>query len=598
MLINIALFLAAAVVFVPLFKRIGLGAILGYLAAGVLLGPSGLSLISDVDQILHVSELGVILLLFIIGLELQPSRLWTLRRRVFGAGSLQLVLTGSLLMLMAVLWGRQSWQAALVVGFGLAMSSTAFVLQLLGERNELSSHHGRVSFAILLFQDLSVVPLLALLPLLAGHNAPHQDLAGWMVALRAVVAVVVVILGGRYLLRPILRLLATTRVSEVFTAAALLVVIGTAMAMDAVGLPMSLGAFLAGVLLADSEYRHELQADIEPFKGLLLGLFFIAVGMNADVSQLLVRPWLILALVVVLMTVKAAVLWLVGLSQGLDRSSRTALAAGMAQGGEFAFVLFSAAATEGLLSSRLQAELIVVVTLSMMLTPPLYALQARFSRTRAALPYDEIDVKPSEVLIAGFGPFGQVIGRIIRLMQISYTILDKNADHVAFVRQFGTPVFYSDASRIEVLRAAHAGEARLFVIAIADEHESLRVAEVVRRHFPSLPVVAAARTRGHAIRLMDLGVHKVVRRSLFSSLEAARSVLAEFGYSEPQARSIVERFRQHDQETLLKQQATARDDNARVRIAQDRLKELEQLFAEDQADQRRVLTEAGNKTEA
>jgi len=582
MLLDIALFLAAAVLFVPLFKRLGLGAVLGYLAAGVSIGPWGLGLISDVESILHFSEFGVVLLLFVIGLELQPTRLWRLRAAVFGSGGLQVLLTTLALAGIGVLAGLTP-TAALIAGFGLAMSSTAFVLQMLAERGELTTRHGRGAFAILLFQDLSIIPFLALVPVLAAREGMQASAGGSTaggVAL-ALGAVVLTVLGGRYALRPLLRALAKIQVAEIFTAAALLVVIATALAMEAVGLSMSLGAFLAGVLLADSEYRHELQADIEPFKGLLLGLFFIAVGMSANVGLFGERPVQVVAIVVGLIAVKAAVLYGVGRAGGLPSDSSRSLAFALAQGGEFAFVLFGVAAASKLIDSGLQDLLVLSVTLSMMLSPILYLLHSRLRPELAPPPFDEIDIEATPVVIAGFGPFGQIIGRILRTRRIRYSVLDKNADNVAFLRRLGIPVFYSDASRFEVLRAAHAGDAKLLVVAIANSVESMRVVETARRHFPNLPIVAVARTRQHAMDLIDLGVRSVIRRSYFSSLEATRQVLKLLGESEAQAEHTISTFRRHDEKTLLRQLAGARDEQSLLQAAREAARELEELFDAD-----------------
>ena len=582
MLLDIALFLAAAVLFVPLFKRLGLGAVLGYLAAGVCIGPWGLGLISDVESILHFSEFGVVLLLFVIGLELQPTRLWRLRSAVFGSGGLQVVLTTLALAGIAIAAGLTP-VAALVAGFGLAMSSTAFVLQMLAERGELTTRHGRAAFAVLLFQDLSIIPFLALVPVLALGNGVHASSGASTVASVAMAlgAVVLTVLGGRYALRPLLRVLARIQLNEIFTAAALLVVIATALAMDAVGLSMSLGAFLAGVLLADSEYRHELQADIEPFKGLLLGLFFIAVGMSANLGLFVERPLQVLAVVAALIAVKAVVLYVVGRIGGLPGDSSRSLALALAQGGEFAFVLFGVAANAQLIDRGLQDLLVLSVTLSMMLSPILYLLHARLRPELAPPPFDEIDIEAAPVVIAGFGPFGQIIGRILRVRRIRYSVLDKNADNVAFLRRLGIPVFYSDAARFEVLRAAHAGEARLLVVAIADRDESLRVVQMARHHFPDLPIMACARTRQHALELLDLGVRSVIRRSYFSSLEATRKVLMMLGETEAQAEHTISTFRRHDEKTLLRQHAGARDEQTLLQAAREAARELEELFNAD-----------------
>jgi monovalent cation:proton antiporter-2 (CPA2) family protein len=580
MLATTTLFLAAAVLFVPLFKRLGLGAVLGYLAAGLVIGPGGLGLIGDVDSILHISEFGVVLLLFVIGLELQPSRLWHLRSPVFGTGGLQ-VLLSTLALGGVALALDQTPVVALVVGFGLAMSSTALVLQMLGERKELTDKHGRAAFAVLLFQDLSVIPFLALVPLMAVQ--PGREGGGdWMPALFAIGAIVGVIALGRYALRPVLRLIAAVDMPEVFTAAALLLVAGTALLMEGVGLSLSLGAFLAGVLLADSEYRHELQADIEPFKGLLLGLFFMAVGMGADVHLVLSQPLLVFGLVIVLLAIKGGVLFGVGRFTGLDNMAARRLAFAASQGGEFAFVLFGVAATAGILAPDVQGLLVVTVTLSMILTPPLYALQSRWGQESEARPFDEIVVPETPVVIAGFGPFGQIIGRVLRLRGIPYTVLERDWQQVDFLRQFGSPVFYSDATRLEVLRAAHVGQAQLFIISVAEpEDASLRIAETVRKHFPNVRVFAVARTRQHAMHLMDLGVHKVVRRAYFSSLHMTRDVLIELGDAAEKADDILTRFQRFDQDTLLRQQAIHRDPERMRQSAKEASKELEQLFEDD-----------------
>lgn len=580
MLIDIALFLLAAVVAVPLFKRLGLGAVLGYLAAGLVIGPSGLGLISDVESILHFSEFGVVLLLFIIGLELQPSRLWAFRGMVFGLGGAQVLISAGTLGGVALALG-QSLPVAIVAGFGLAMSSTAFVLQLLGERKELNTRHGRAAFAVLLLQDMAVIPLLVLLPMLGGKGEALAGVDFWAAGGKVALALILVLLAGRYLLRPLLRAIAASELPEVFTATALLVVLATAMAMEAVGLSMSLGAFLAGVMLADSEFRHELQADIEPFKGLLLGLFFIAVGMSAELSTLYRAPIMVLALVCALVGIKTAVLFGIGRVSGLGKRAAASLGVALSQGGEFGFVLFGVAAAAGVLSAQQQSLLIVVVTLSMLTTPLLYRFVSQMGRKAAPPSFDEIDARETDVVIAGFGPFGQVIARILRVKKISFTILDRDSLHVSFVRQFGNAVFYSDAGRLEVLRAAKADRARAFVVAIADPNESLRVVEVVRRHFPRLPVIACARTRQHALQLMNLGVKQVIRRSYFSSLEASRSLLDLLGIPEDEVDQVLRLFREHDQRALLRQQAVSGDEKQVIQSAVQSARELEQLFEDD-----------------
>ena len=583
MLQEAALFLAAAVLFVPLFKWAKMGAVLGYLAAGLAIGPSGLGLAEDAEAVLHIFEFGVIWLLFVIGLELQPARLWRLRREVFGFGGAQVLLT-TLLFAVAAHAFSLDWTTAVVVAFALSMSSTALALQLLGERHELTAHHGRAGFAVLLFQDLAVIPFLALVPLLSPQAGGES--ADWRMALAALAAIAAVVIIGRYLLRPLLRALASTAVPEVFTAAALLLVISVSLLMQAVGLTASLGAFLAGVLLADSEYRHELQADLEPFKGLLLGLFFIAVGMGAKLGLLLLQPLLILGIAASILIVKTAALYAIARASGQQRGSALRLGVALSQGGEFAFVLFGVVGAAGLLQPELREVLTVAVTLSMIATAPLYAMLSNWLREREEAippPFDEIDVAQTPVVIAGFGPFGQIIGRILRLKKIPFSVLDKNAGHVDFVRGFGNAVFYSDATRAEVLRAAHAAHAKLFIVAIAEEEENLKVAAAVRKHAPGVRVMAVARTRQHAIQLMALGLNSedLIRRSYFSSLEMTRRVLMALDFSALAAANAVSLFREKDEDFLLRQQASLPDATALRASLEKYTEELEQLFQAD-----------------
>lgn len=587
MLADIALFLAAAVLFVPLFRRLGLGAVLGYLAAGVVIGPSGIGAIAEPARVLDFAEYGVILLLFIIGLELQPSRLWAMRSSVFGVGAAQVFVTTAALAASGIALGLDR-RTALVAGFGLAMSSTALALQMLGERRELTTRHGRAAFSILLFQDLSVIPILALVPLLAAGNA-HLGSGSWLNVAKTFAMFLVVVLAGRYAIRPIMKRVAAADTPELFTAAGLLIVIGTSLAMSAVGLSMSLGAFLAGVLLSESEFRHELHADIEPFKGLLLGLFFIAVGMSADLRLLITQPLLIVALVLLLITIKALVLWALGRLAGFSNDSAGALSTALLQGGEFAFVLFSVAVANGVMRPELSAMLVLVVTISMMMTPPLFSLQTRLRRRHDARPYDTIEVDEHEVLIAGFGPFGQIVARILRVKRIPFTVLDKDFEHVDFVRQFGNKIFYGDASRLDLLRAAQADKARVFVLAIPDIEASIRTAETVRRHFPKVRIFAAAVNRQHALRLMALGINPndVIRRSYFSSLEMSRRVLGGLGDSEEAANRAIEMFRRHDAQVLKRQYEVPSGDLQQMRqTTQDAARELEELFAADRVDDR------------
>ena len=539
-----------------------------------------------VESTLHFAELGVILLLFIIGLELQPSRLWALRRAVFGLGAVQVLASGALIGLIAYAFGLGP-AAALLVGLTLALSSTAFALQTLAEKGQLTARHGRSAFAILLFQDLAVVPLLALVPFL-GDAGPEQSATSPWVATAQVVGVVVgTVVVGRFLLAHAFRIVARTRIREIFTALALLTVIGTALLMDAVGLSMALGAFLAGVLLADSEFRHALEADIEPFKGLLLGLFFMAVGMAVNLGLLVEEPLLIVGLALGLTGLKFALLLALGLAtrQGLPTSLR--LAASIAQGGEFAFVIFGQAVMAGVLEPGLVERLIVVVTLSMAITPLAFLLTERAlarRRTGEAREFDSLPDDTAPVIIAGFGRFGQIVGRILRAKRIPFTALDASSEHVDFVRRYGNRIYYGDASRLELLEAAGAGRASLLVLAIDDVEASLRTARTVREHFPKLRVYARARNRKHAYQLMDLGITTIRRETFGSSLEMADLVLQALGLPAKQSRRIVQTFREHDVKRLMESHASHGDEERMRYLARQFASELEEIFADDEAE--------------
>ncbi|MFN7131790.1 MAG: monovalent cation:proton antiporter-2 (CPA2) family protein, partial [Myxococcales bacterium] len=507
------LFLGATVVAVPLSRRLGLGAVLGYLAAGLVIGPSGLGLVRDVDNVLHFSEFGVVLFLFVIGLELRPERLWEMRKAVFGLGGAQVGLTGAVLALLGLAAGLKPAEA-LVTGVGLSLSSTAFALQLLAEKNELATEHGQSSFGILLFQDLAVIPLLALLPVLGHRQGAEVPVPLWLALGKVLLVLVLVVVGGRYVLRFVFRFVAATHSQEVFTATALLIVLGTALLVDAVGLSMPLGAFLAGVLLADSEYRHELEADIEPFKGLLLGLFFLAVGMSVKLGLLAQRPLLVVALVLGLVAVKALVLFLIGRRAFGSTEPALSMAVAISQGGEFAFVLFGLAAGFGIMDRATGDLLVLVVGLSMAVTPVLFTVYERAVRPRLTKKESRaFDVAPDgepPVIIAGFGRVGQVVGRVLRAKGIPFTAMDASAEHIDFIKKFGNKVFYGDASRLDLLRAARADKAKLFVLAIDDVEASLRTAEAVQRHFPHLTIFARARNRQHAYRLLDMGITRIM----------------------------------------------------------------------------------------
>jgi len=576
---QIALFLAATVIVVPLFRWLKLGAVLGYLAAGVVIGPSVLSLVDDVEAILHFAEFGVVLLLFVIGLELKPARLWVMRRPVFGTGGAQVLLTTIALGIAASALGQPAVQS-LVIGFALSLSSTALILQVLAERNELKDQHGRSAFGILLFQDIAVMPALALLPLAAGGGAFDWGDMGLGLAVLLGVS-----FGGRYLLRPLLRIVAQTRVHEAFTAAALLVVVGTALVFDAAGLSMALGAFIAGVLLADSEYRHELEADIGPFKGLLLGLFFIAVGMSANIGLLAEQPLEVLGLFAGFLALKGLVMWIVARLAGLRGASARRLAVTMAGGGEFAFVLFALTARDSFLDPAVADLLVIVVTLTMIATPLLIslhsALEARLGDAPLPPAYDDLRDEEPRVIIAGFGRFGQIVARVLRARQIRFTALEASQTQADFVRRFGNKLYYGDASRLDILRAAGAGPADLLVLAIDDVEASVRTAELARKHFPALRILARARNRQHAFRLMDLGVEQVFRETLGSSLEMAEQALVTLGATREAAARDVRRFREHDEATLVAQAAVKDDEEKVMATAKESAAQLERLFESD-----------------
>jgi len=575
-------FLIATVIVVPLFKKLGMGAVLGYLTAGVLIGPWLFGFITDVDNILHFSEFGVVLLLFVIGLELRPSRLWELRRPIFGLGGAQVAVTGLALSAAGIALGLPAI-TALVVGLVLSLSSTAFALQILAEKKQLTTHHGRASFAILLFQDLAVIPLLALIPLLGASGA--GQVWSLLAAFKAVAIVAVVVVGGRWLLRPFLHLAASAAIHEVFIAAALLVVVGTALLMQLAGLSMALGVFLAGVLLANSEYRHELEADIEPFKGLLLGLFFIAVGMSVNLGLVAHRPLTILGLVAGLVTIKSLLLYGLGRAMKQSHGSAVNLALFISQGGEFAFVLFSTAVGVQILDKALADLLIVVVTVSMAVTPLLVTVNEKFLKiglvTDKPKEFDKIETREHRVIIAGFGRFGQTIARTLRMKKIPFTALDTSFEQVDFVRKFGNEIYYGDASRLDLLRAARADQAEVFVLAIDDIEASVKTAEMVRKHYPHLKIYARARNRVHAYRLMDIGVDRLIRETLLSSLELARDVLVELGYSAIEAELAVRLFRQHDEALLSRQHKIHHDEAKLIAAARQGAEELERLFEQD-----------------
>ncbi len=581
-------FLLAAVLVVPLAKRFKLGAVLGFLIAGVVIGPSALGLIHDTERVARISEFGVVLMLFVIGLELSPARLWVMRRKVFGTGLAQVLACGLAIGAIAAAGFGLSTHAAIIVGGALALSSTAFGLQILAERKEAGSAYGRQAFAILLFQDLAAIPLIAAVPLLGHATAQSASLPGLDGVVRVVGVIVLVIVGGRYLLRPLFRTVARARIPEVSTATALLVVMGVAWLMELSGISVTLGAFLAGVLLADSEYRHELESNIEPFKGLLLGLFFVSVGMSVDLSLLLQRPTLVLGLVAGLLLVKGVLLWPLGRVVGrLDGSDALRLAVLMAGGGEFAFVLLDLAHQQGLLGMAERNVLVLAISVSMALTPLLVLGAAKALDIRPKQParaFDTIEDEAPRVIIAGFGRVGQIVGRVLKAQNIPFVALEASVEQVDNVRRFTSTrlsLYFGDPARPEMLRAAQAEKAEVFVLATDDPQANVRTARLVKRQYPHLKVIARARNRQHVFRLMDLGIEEPVRETYHSSLKMTRQVLELLGMDKDKAVDRVERFRRHDEQLLRQQYLVYDDEKALRQTSREALVDLEQLFAED-----------------
>ena len=584
-------FLFAAVLTVPLAKRLQLGAVLGYLLAGVIIGPSVLGLIGNPQSVAQFSELGVVLLLFIIGLELSPKRLWVMRKAVFGVGLAQVLLTGMVIGAVALWLFGQSWNSAIVLGLGLALSSTAFGLQSLAERKELNQPHGRLAFAILLFQDIAAIPLIAMVPLLAGSDHPTNEAQGLQHVLQILGSIAVVIIGGRYLLRPVFRIVAKTGLREVSTATALLVVIGTAWLMELVGVSMALGAFLAGLLLADSEYRHELESQIEPFKGLLLGLFFISVGMGANLSLLLSTPLLVIGLTLLLIGLKLPLLYAVGRMVGdLNRESALRLGVVLAAGGEFAFVVFKIGRDQGLFEPHLYDILVLTITLSMAVTPLLLLVCPKLFKPKVKpveVPeeYRAIESDAPRVVIAGMGRMGQIVARILRAQNISFIALDTSVETIELTRSFGgMPVFYGDPQRPEILHAAKVDQAEYFVIAMDDPEINIKTAALVRSLYPHMKIIARARNRQHVHRLVDLDASPI-RETFYSSLEMSRRTLVGLGLSQAQADARINRFKNHDLQLLAAQHAVY-DDAAKVmQSAQEARTELARLFEMDRLEE-------------
>ncbi|MEA3145441.1 MAG: glutathione-regulated potassium-efflux system ancillary protein KefC, partial [Verrucomicrobiota bacterium] len=554
------IYLLAAVATVPIAKQLGLGSVLGYLLAGVIIGPHLLGLVGQGEGgVMHVAEFGVVMMLFLVGLELRPNLLWRLRGPIIGTGGAQVIVTTLVVAGLAAALGLKI-KPALAIGMIFSASSTAIALQTLTEKGLLKSKGGQTSFSVLLFQDLAVIPILAILPLLAvsgavSSSAQQGDGAPWQRALLVVGVVAAIVGGGRFLIRPVFRYLARTKLHEIFTAAALLLVVGIALAMEKVGLSPALGTFLAGVVLAESEYRHELESDIEPFKGLLLGLFFISVGSSIDLPLVKSQPVMILGLVLGLIIVKFLLLFGIGKITNLEKSQNFTFAFALAQGGEFAFVLISFAAQNQVIDQRIGNVLVATVALSMVASPFLFSINDRFVQPMfsSQLPdreADEIDEKGNPVILAGFGRFGHIVGRVLNLQGVKTTVLDLDADQVDLVRKLGVKVFYGDASRLELLKAAGAESAKLLIIAIDDEEKSMEMVEMAQKHFPNLQILARAAGRDHAYRLLKNGVKHIYRETLGSSLDLSVNALRLLGFRAYEAQRAAKAFRDYDEQTV------------------------------------------------
>lgn len=596
-------YLAAAVISVPVAKRMGLGSVLGYLIAGFIIGPFGLKLIGTEGQdVMHFAEFGVVMMLFLIGLELQPSLLWRLRGPILGMGGLQVLITTAVISSIGVVLGL-TFQTALAIGMILSLSSTAIVLQTLNEKGLISTDAGQSSFSVLLFQDIAVIPMFAVLPLLAVNTAglpadsasAHQGtswvegLPGWGHALAVAVVIAAIIISGLYLVRPFFRSVARTRIRELFTATALLLVIGIALLMSKVGLSPALGTFLAGVVLANSEYRHELEGDIEPFKGLLLGLFFISVGASIDFGIISANPGLTGMLVGGLIFIKLVILLIIGRVFKMGTDQNVLFAFALAQGGEFAFVLFSFAVQNNVMSSGLANPLIGSVALSMALTPLLLLVneklvQPRFgTKEKERGEADSID-EVNPVIIAGFGSFGSIIGRLLRANGVGITVLDVDSDKVELLRKLGLKVFYGNAARHDLLHAAGAEKAKLLVLAIDDYKKTLEIVHIIKKHFPHLRIFARAAGRSQAYELLDAGVDHVYREMLDTSLRAGIDVLRDLGFRSHQAHRAMKTFRYHDEESVNALRHLRHDHKTYISHARQRIDDLEQLLLSELRD--------------
>ena len=593
MLVSALIYLFAAVISVPIAKRLGLGSVLGYLIAGVLIGPYVFHLVGDQTQVMHFAEFGVVMMLFLVGLELRPSRLWQMRRPILGLGGLQVILTAAMITALVMLASDFIWQVSLAIGLTLALSSTAIVLQSLTERGLLKPQAGANSFSVLLFQDIAVIPILALLPLLAVgevvnnagiHDSLISHLPIWLQVVITTATILAIILGGKFLAAPFFRFIAETRMREIFTAFALFIVVAITVLMQAIGLSPALGSFLAGVVLADNEFRHELEVDIEPFKGLLLGLFFITVGASIDFELLLNEPVFITVSVVALILVKILVLALVAGLSSMGRSQGMLFTLALAQGGEFAFVLASSARQFNVFDDALVNTITVVVALSMLISPLLLVAYERYytRQGQQAKPEQDSNLDSAEhVILAGYGRFGQIIGRLLIAQGYNLTILDHSPGQVDLVRRFGNKVYYGDAARSELLEAAGAREAKLLVIAVDEADKTLDIIATAQKHFPHLKILARAIDRSHAYAIMQTKIDGLRRETFDSALHLGVDALQLLGKSESDAQRAGQLFEEHDEVNMRKLAEVWGDDKQYGIAVKKGLRELSQVLQDD-----------------
>jgi len=573
-------FIGSAILLVPIFKYLGFGSVLGYLIAGIVVGPYGLQFIGDAESVMHFAEIGVVILLFMIGLEIQPFKLWSMRKHLLGLGGLQVALTTIVFMLIGK-WLGLSNVTAVVIGFCLSLSSTAFAMQTLMERNQFNTEFGRSSFSILLMQDLVAIPALAIIPTLAAVSTTESS--SWSKMLGFFAILVTLVLMSRYVMRPVFRILAGTHTREIFTAATLFIVLGVAVLMQKIGLSAALGTFIAGVLLAESEYRHEIEANLDPFKSLLMGLFFISVGMSVSLDLIVQKPILIVSMAVGYLAIKSLVIYGVGRLFKLNHENSKLMSLNIAQGGEFAFVIFGMVATFQLAPSETIAILTAVITLSMALNPLLSMLNEKLTcdKQQNETKFDNIPDTSPQVIIAGFGRFGQMFGRVMRAQGIAFVAIDHDSGQIELLRKFGSKVYYGDASREDLLEAAGAAKAKYFILAVDGVEESISIVKTVKKHFPNLQIFARARNRGHVFDLMDEGVTHIKRETFDSSIYFIKELLVEMGMEHKKAKSIIERFKEHDELMMLEQYKVRHDDKSLVSVSKQSVAQLAQVLNDE-----------------